>query len=288
MKVFHHNDLDGRCAGAVVAWFTRERNQEDYFEVDYIKPLPLEVIQPKETVYLVDYSFKADTAWQLDEILKKTSDVVWIDHHTSSLNLLQMSGSERYRDVQGLREDGISGAALTWMWFTKCSLEETPFSVQLVSDYDCWKNNLGPDTTNFKLGIDAMKHDALDSIWKSLFAHPQAADIYTMVIISNGQTIKTYVDQDNAAYCKEWGYESEIAGYPCFVINRKSNSWIFGEKYKQYPVVVVWAFNGTKYSYSLYSSDKNVDCSKIAEQYGGGGHKGAAGFSSDKLLLITK
>ena len=48
---------------------------------------------------------------------------------------------------------------------------------------------------------------------------------------------------------------------------------------------MVWVFNGTKYSYSIFSSNLNVDCSKIAEKYSGGGHKGAAGFSSDELLF---
>ena len=48
---------------------------------------------------------------------------------------------------------------------------------------------------------------------------------------------------------------------------------------------MVWAFNGEKYSYTLYSNDKNVDCSKIAEKYGGGGGRGASGFSSNELLF---
>jgi len=48
---------------------------------------------------------------------------------------------------------------------------------------------------------------------------------------------------------------------------------------------MVWVFDGKKYSYSIFSSNPNIDCSKIAESYGGGGHKGAAGFSSDELLF---
>lgn len=36
---------------------------------------------------------------------------------------------------------------------------------------------------------------------------------------------------------------------------------------------------------AIYSSNKEIDCSKIAESFGGGGHKGAAGFSSDELLF---
>ena len=66
----------------------------------------------------------------------------------------------------------------------------------------------------------------------------------------------------------------------------KSNSLIFGEDiYNTYPICVVFAYDGEYYEYTLYSSDKNVDCSKIAEKFGGGGHKGAAGFRSKELVL---
>jgi len=34
------------------------------------------------------------------------------------------------------------------------------------------------------------------------------------------------------------------------------------------------------WQYSLYSTNPNVHCGEIAQKYGGGGHRGAAGFSS--------
>jgi len=97
--------------------------------------------------------------------------------------------------------------------------------------------------------------------------------------------IKQYIDKDNTIYRNSWSYETEIDGLKCLVVNKKTNSWVFGEKYNEYPIVMVWAFNGTKYSYSIFSNNPDIDCSKIAEKYGGGGHKGAAGFSSDELLF---
>ena len=39
------------------------------------------------------------------------------------------------------------------------------------------------------------------------------------------------------------------------------------------------------YKCSIYSVKEDFDCSKFAEKFGGGGHKGAAGFSLDKLPL---
>ena len=49
-----------------------------------------------------------------------------------------------------------------------------------------------------------------------------------------------------------------------------------------------FSFNGRNgtWKYSMYS--KTVDVSNIAKKYGGGGHKGAAGFNMDKLIFEKK
>lgn len=282
MKCFYHNDLDGRCAGSIVALYERNFNKEDFFEVDYVMELPLDKIQENERVYFVDYSFKKDTIWQLEQVLKKTHDIIWIDHHTSSLNLeVELPWTKK---IKGIRQDKISGAGLTYMHLYDCSFDNLPYYIKLVSDYDCWIYEYDPDTTYFKIGIDTKNYDALDDVWVELF---DAKSIYAVVnnIIGIGKVIKGYIDQDNNYYRNHFAYDSEIEGYKCLVVNRKSNSWVFGDKYNEYPLVMVWVFDGKKYTYSIFSSDKDIDCSKIAEKLGGGGHKGAAGFSSDELLF---
>ena len=280
MKCFYHNDLDGKCAGSIVAQYENNYNKEDFFEVDYIMQLPLDKIKENEKVYFVDYSFKKDTVWQLEEILKKTKNIIWIDHHTSSLKLEEELTWTK--DIKGIRQEGISGAGLTYMYLYNCDFKNLPYHIKLVSDYDCWQFKFNPDTTYFKLGIEMYSYDALDDIWR--LDHIKI-NLDTQSIIKKGKIIKQYIDKDNTYYREHFAYETEIEGLKCLVVNKKSNSWIFGNKINEYPVVMVWVFNGTKYSYSIFSSDTNIDCSKIAEKYGGGGHKGAAGFSSDELLF---
>jgi len=294
MKCFYHNDMDGRCAGSIVAQYEKNYNKENFFEVDYMMELPIDRIQENETVYLVDYSFKKDTVWQLEKILEITRNVIWIDHHTSSLNLERELSW--VKEIEGVRQDKISGAGLTYMYLMGSEFEDMPYYIQLVSDYDCWIYNYEPDTTHFKLGIETTNYDATDEIWRVLSGtwydnKPVgigSSENTFKNILSYGKTIKTFIDQDNEYYLSHFGYESELLGHKCYVVNKKSNSWIFGDKINQYPFVVVWVFTGDKYSYSLFSTNKDVDCSKIAEQLGGGGHKGAAGFSSDKLLVVKK
>ena len=38
-----------------------------------------------------------------------------------------------------------------------------------------------------------------------------------------------------------------------------------------------------KWTVSMYSTREDVECGEVAVKYGGGGHKGAAGFQCDKL-----
>lgn len=282
MKCFHHNDLDGRCAGAVVSFYEKVWGVDDFIEVDYIQRIPTEICEPLETVYFVDYSFKADTKFVLDELLEKGCDIVWIDHHTSSFNLEREFPELTL--IKGIREEGTSGAALAYMYFNSCEYKDVPRYIQLVSDYDCWKFELD-DTEDFKLGVECWDTSAMSELWEVLQvegakeygkSHPPLLS----EIISNGKVIKRHITKENDYYRNSFAYEVEFEGIKMLVVNKKTNSWVFGELYKEYPACCVWVFNGEKYIYSIFSSSPSVDCSKIAEKYGGGGHRGAAGFTS--------
>lgn len=284
MKCFYHNDMDGRCAAALVAYYTGIRSPEDYFEVDYRNSLPIDSVQDGETVYIVDYSFTVNTVNKLRELWSMGCEIVWIDHHASSIKLQSTYQYEWVRYINGIRDNSLSGAALTYAWFVnggKLDDLKLPKFIQYVDDYDRWVYKLGEETTHFKLGLEVLDFDALAPVWEELIDSEYRLES----IIYHGSIIKKYIDRDNEFYLSTYGYESRLMDIPCYVVNKKCNSWIFGEKINVYPIVAVWAFDGEKYSYSIYSNDPEVDCSKIAESFGGGGHPGAAGFTSDTLLL---
>lgn len=297
MKCFYHNDMDGRCAGALVRTLhhntkiidARMEQKKDYIEVDYTTPINSDIICPKETVYFVDYSFTEATKGLLLYLLNDLKcNVIWIDHHTSSINLCKIY--PELNEIPGIRDERYSGAMLTWFWFKGTHLSDSlelnydlaPYFVKLVDDYDCWKKELA-DSDFFKLGIDASKNNVfdVDSIWYELLADSTRVKD----IIEIGKIIKKYIDEDNDYYRQSFSYDTLICGIPCLVVNKKTNSWVFGEEYYNYPIVMVWVFDGEWYTYSIFSNRKDIDCSKIAEYYGGGGHKGAAGFKSQTLLF---
>ena len=69
--------------------------------------------------------------------------------------------------------------------------------------------------------------------------------------------------------------------YKFICINKERfNPINFGIDYHKngYDGCACFHFDGTHWCFSLYNDNGKVDCSVIAKQFGGGGHKGAAGF----------
>jgi len=84
-------------------------------------------------------------------------------------------------------------------------------------------------------------------------------------------------------------YPVEFEGHKAWAINKTlSDSKIFESlpEANSRPLWILFSFKAGIWKYSLYSApDSEIDVSKIAVKYGGGGHVGAAGFQSDKYLL---
>jgi nanoRNase/pAp phosphatase (c-di-AMP/oligoRNAs hydrolase) len=45
----------------------------------------------------------------------------------------------------------------------------------------------------------------------------------------------------------------------------------------------MFVYDGRMFTVSVYSTNPNIDCGAICKKYGGGGHKGAAGFQCKEL-----
>ena len=284
MKCFYHNDIDGKAAGAIVARKTSNYNKENYIMYDYSKPIPTELIEDGETVYFVDLSFSVNSIDKLKEIVEeKHCNLIWCDHHKSSIEILKKY--PQYGSIKGIRKEGISGAALTYMHLYECEFDDVPMFLKYISDFDCWQFKL-ENTLFFKYALELTDYDALDIIWNRLI-RAEYSEKNNMLdkMIESGKIISKYVEKEYEQYRERYAYESRIDGMKCLVVNRSCNSLIFGDLIKEYPIVAIWAFDGEKYKYSIYSDKPDIDCSKIAEQYGGGGHKSASGFISDKMIF---
>lgn len=274
-KVFHHDDADGRGGAYIISTF---KKIDKFYELNYEKPFPENLINEGDIVYIVDYSFKLHDFEMIKRINEKAKKLIWIDHHDSSIELEE---NEKYiEDILGIRSKEHSGMGLAAMYLTGSDFEELPRAVQLVSDFDNWNKEI-ENSEEFILGLQCYEYGPKDKIWDKLMSNDNLCD----ELISKGKTIMEYNKTSDKDYLNKYGYTCKYKNYNCIVINRKVYSSFFGENFNKYDLCVSYIYKNGKYVHSIFTSKKDVDCMKIASEYAGGGYRKVSGFTTDKLIF---
>jgi uncharacterized protein len=257
--LYHKNCPDG--FGAAWAAWKKFGSRADYIGVNHGEPLP-RGLKGKE-VYTLDFCYKGKN---MDDLLEKAKRLVVLDHHVSQKDSIMRAHDYRY-------ELDRSGAVISWNYFHP--KKPLPRALKHIEDIDLWK---------FKMQY-TREVSAILSTYPFEF---KARDIF----------IKNF---ENAAQRKELikagaailRYQSRViehlvgaatpitfAGYTIysansFVLTSEAGN-ILSKKYP--PFALVWSEREGRIIVSL-RSQKGFDVSKIAQKFGGGGHKNAAGFS---------
>lgn len=280
MKCFYHNDADGKCAAAIVKLVEPECKM---ISVQYSKDIEvdlkrLQYIEKNEPIIIVDFSFKPEV---MNKLLKITQAVVWIDHHKTAMEYVY---DYKY-PIPGSRSREHAACLLTWKYFMGPG--SIPDAIRYISDRDNWNWKFGKLTAYFNEGLKLYDHEPEDEIWSTLLQddHCIEAEELLCKIMDEGRTCIKFRDQICKQYHKSFGFSCR------FIANNKYytaythglgmfGSESFGDMINEYDICVSFSYKGKEDEWiiSIYSNKDNIDCSKIAESYGGGGHKGAAGF----------
>lgn len=157
MICYHHNNLDGRCAAAIVL---RRYPECRMREIDYKdNPDFSNEIKAGETVFIVDFSFKPEKMKEL--LAHKRGFIHWIDHHKTA--------KDYGYDLMGLRDfskPGKSGCELTWEYLFPNN--PMPEAVRLIGAYDTWRFDTEKYTKLFQEGMKLEDTNPLNSIWELL------------------------------------------------------------------------------------------------------------------------
>jgi len=271
MKIYHHNDADGRCSAAIVELFfgSNPSDPREYVEVDYKDEINVEAIGKDELVYIVDFSFKPHV---MEEVLKRTSYVVWIDHHKTAFEY------QYSETLPGIRDSRDAACELTWKFLFPD--EKLPRAVELIGDYDKWALKFKPECFQFYEGLKLEDTSPESTLWPWLFKNPDRVD----EISKYGKHCIIYRDN----YCGDMrssnGYSVNFEGHYCYALN------VYGFGSKAFGAVmarsdieacIAYIYDGEQYTVSMYST--KIDVSEICKKHGGGGHKGAAGFTCKEL-----
>jgi uncharacterized protein len=227
-------------------------------------------------VYLVDFSYRRPV---LKEMCRKARSVLVIDHHTSAEQ--DLTGLEQEHDnLRVIFDMHKSGAVLAWEHF-----HDTP-PPQLflhIQDRDLWRFEL-VSTNDIHAALMSRPFDF--AAWEKFCNNDQALE----QLVSEGSAISRYRRRMIDLH-REKSVMTTIAGYRVPVVNcyEEIMSDLVGELAAGFPFAAGYHDQGTLRKWSLRSRNDSVDVSEIATRFGGGGHRNAAGFTTnlpDDLLRI--
>jgi len=277
---FYHNDLDGITSAAIV---NKKFKVKKFIPVGYNLPFPVEKITKKEKVYVVDYS--PDKVEIFEHIHNLTPYFIWIDHHASSIR--------KFKDFEflGGKRGSSDPAACRLTWSFCYPKVDIPLFVKLVSDFDAWKYRHGDQTKNLIAALDFVEYANLNPesnhFWSEVLNNSKSAKKKVDELCIVGERVRASIEKYRKEYAEEYAFEVEFEGLNCIAANRRDGGSLLFQifKNKNYDAMISFQYCGRSraWTFSIYSTQLHVDCSIIAEKYGGGGHKGAAGFTTSKL-----
>jgi oligoribonuclease NrnB/cAMP/cGMP phosphodiesterase (DHH superfamily) len=273
--IFHANCLDGfGAAYAAHAHFSAQRIEAEFFPASHGEEPP--ECAGRE-VYIVDFSYKREA---LKQICAAANRVTILDHHITAQEDLE--GLEReHANLTVMFDMEKSGAVLSWEHFHQAPVPRILLHVQ---DRDLWRFELdGTDDINTAL----MSHPFSFEFWAEL----AGSEARMAALRAEGETLNRYRKQLVEQY-KSRAVLGKVAGYEVPVVNAPHAiiSELLGELAQEYPFAAGYQDKGSKRSWSLRSRrDGGEDVAKIAERFGGGGHRNAAGFGTqlpESLLCL--
>ena len=314
--LYHKADWDGKASAAIILKFLdgagvvkdhdgttlQFDSRFALHPVDYGDD-PVKMVQDWETehsdtralytnrIIIVDWSPSVTDMVKLMSMFD--NKLIWIDHHKSAIDKLEGLS------VLGKREIGKAGCELTWEFFFP--EDPMPLAVQYLGRYDVfdqsdsllWSHRILP----FQYGMRLReKNDfalvGCETNWNYLLS-PNGIPLVDATV-NDGITVLSYVSSNNATLAELLAFRGEFAGHKAVFLNRQpANSQMFDSVFREDDEIMVGfglvpspdglPTSGPRWRVSLYSERADIDVSKIAQKYGGGGHANAAGFATRTL-----
>lgn len=259
--IYHDQCSDGH--GAAYAAWKKFGESASYVPLKAGADAPTLV---NKELYIVDFSFDFET---LTKLRAENKSVVVIDHHLSAKDAVT-AFPENIFDMEH------SGATLAWKYFHPET--PTPSLLLYVEDHDIWKFAL-PDNREFNaaLGQYPMTFKSWDALIRDL-----EDEAYKTRFVQNGKVISEFEDK-HVASLLNYKESVQFEGHTVYALNASRNyRSILGHHLAALSEKDFGTALGIVYYRTLgginisLRSEGDVDVSKIAQKYGGGGHMHAA------------
>lgn len=254
--IYHANCADGFGA----AWVVRKALGEINFHPGAYQEAPPDVTG--KDVVMVDFSYKRAA---LLEMASQANSILILDHHKSAAeDLIDLPGN-----VCAHFDMHHSGAMLAWKHFFP---DDPPPPLLLhIEDRDLWRFAL-KNTRQIQANLFSYPYDF--QIWDTLMAAAPES------LASDGAAIERKHFKDIRELLGVVTRDMVIGGHRVPVANLPYtfSSDAGHELAKGRPFAACYWDTPTGRSFSLRSTDEGKDVAAIAQIYGGGGHRNAAGF----------
>lgn len=276
--IYHGHCDDGFAA----AWCVRQAVPDAEFYPGVYQQQPPDVTD--RDVLLVDFSYKRPVLLRMAESARS---IMVLDHHkTAAEELSGFPNSEPFESwfdakrpkVCALFDMSRSGATLAWDYFH--AGKPRPLFIDYIEDRDLWGRQF-PKSDLFTIALRSYPQDF--EVWDDLVAAGP------MPLIAEGESIQRYY-RLRVEELKRNAYRAVLSGHVAWVANAPyfAASEVAGELAEREGGEFGACFSQSsnlRWGYSLRSRG-DFDVSEIAKQFGGGGHKNAAGFAADNPMHL--
>jgi hypothetical protein len=280
---------------------------------------------PVDRVFGFDFGSDVSVAarFQSVEAMKEfDARLVWIDHHASSIAShpttipgYRIDGVAACRlTFQWFLKQWRMSTGMVWLLPDKTQFIDRkvtePEAVRLAGEYDIWDKR-DPRADVFQFGL---RSEPLDEYWPTLLDQDSDGRYRGFHIVTrllgNGELLHRYQNEQNASVIKDLGFTFQWEGLTWLACNHaRYNSHLFTAALRpEHDACFGFKFTGhcaagvpaPDWSISLYHAPgkEHHDLSQIAvkwgkeidpltgKPFGGGGHRGACGFRTNKLPFL--
>lgn len=293
--IYHSADFDGIFCREIARKFLPDAELIGWNFGDPLIPFPED-----GDVYILDLS---PDCFDREARCWDTRRLIWIDHHKTSIEKFSAQ-------IKGYRIDGVAACRLAWQWFTlvdgntsfrnvgnsiraagvlpmiqhfKNREVNEPYAVCLAGEYDIWDKH-DPNADKLQYGLRVEELTPAD--WDALLSDNR---MYLDQLLVAGGIARSYAQGVDASICKSLTWLMEWEGLKFLCVNHaRFNSLLFAVKdvpETGHDALLGFRFDGKNWMVSLYHAKHrtDLDLSEIAKRHGGGGHRGACGFTCKTL-----
>jgi dCMP deaminase len=288
--IYHSADNDGKMCGLI---FSRVFANE--IDAGLATLFPYNYDKTAEWMDIESHNYReflfADVVppleWLIEQIGNIESGRISItifDHHE---DVFKKISALNYKKLVYYYSPDIAGCQIlynVYKMFDKINSTLFEEYVKYVSDYDTWKF-VKPEMSEYKESILAVntylqQYHKLSDFTKVIDRHFSIAGINNVIEYGNILIEKIKADNDRII---AKGFH--LNSFEVFIFDGHPNYWVSEQIEQKFNIVLSYWIG---YSIDLKNNEihfsirsKNFDSSKIARQFDGNGHKGAAGFTVD-------